>query len=598
MSLEKIDPRLEYTRRLADRRADEARLERRHAGLSYTRLGLFAVLLVLLWLVFVTPVVPAWSLAVPVVLFVPLAFHHETVLRRKRRAGRSAAFYEYGLARVDDDWAGKGSDGLRFLDPGHPYAADLDLFGRGSVFELVSQARTRGGEARLASWLLAPAPAAELQARQAAIDELRDRLDLRERLAMLGEEMEVGVHPEELIEWSRAPLRLPSSAVRTFAALVAVASVLSVVGWIAWGWGATPFLATTFLHLILRLRLKSALAGVGHDVDQAAADLGLLSHVLRILEAERFKSPLLRSIRDRLDAGGRPPSVWIRRLGRLVDALEARRNSLFAPVAFVTLWDMHFAFAIESWRGRVGGAIADWLDAVAEFEALSSLAGIAYERPDDPFAELVDSGPVFDASGLGHPLLPASECVRNDVRLDSSLRLLVVSGSNMSGKSTFLRTVGVSVVLALSGAPVRAGRLRLSPLALGASIRVQDSIQSGVSRFYAEILRLRQIVSLTSSGPTLLYLIDEVLQGTNSHDRRIGVAAVLRDLVDRGALGLITTHDLALTQIVDELGEMAGNVHFQDDLVDGRMVFDYKLRPGVVARSNALGLMRAIGLEV
>jgi DNA mismatch repair ATPase MutS len=238
-----------------------------------------------------------------------------------------------------------------------------------------------------------------------------------------------------------------------------------------------------------------------------------------------------------------------------------------------------------------------WLAAMGELEALSDLAGYAYEHPDDPFPEVVDEGPRFDGEGLGHPLLPVERSVRNDLRL-GDVRLMIVSGSNMSGKSTLLRTVGVNAVLALAGAPVRATRLRLSPLAVGACMRVQDSLQEGLSHFYAEIKRLRQLVDLGGGPLPLLFLLDEVLHGTNSHDRRIGAAALIRGLVDAGGVGLVTTHDLALAQIAEELGPRAANVHFEDHLEGEKIVFDYRLRPGVVRKSNALALMRAVGLQV
>ena len=205
---------------------------------------------------------------------------------------------------------------------------------------------------------------------------------------------------------------------------------------------------------------------------------------------------------------------------------------------------------------------------------------------------------MFDAAQLGHPLIAEARCIRNDVMLSPQQSLLIVSGSNMSGKSTLMRTVGVNVVLALAGAPVRAERLRLARLNVGAAIHIQDSLQAGASRFYAEITRLRQVVELTQAELPLLFLLDEILSGTNSHDRRIGAAAVIKSLVERGALGLVTTHDLALTKIAEELKGRARNVHFQDELKDGQMYFDYRMHDGVVERSNALELMRAVGLDV
>ena len=252
---------------------------------------------------------------------------------------------------------------------------------------------------------------------------------------------------------------------------------------------------------------------------------------------------------------------------------------------------------IEAWRQESGPHIEGWLLAVGEIEALCALSGYAYENPDDPFPELAETA-CFDAEGLGHPLMPLAELVRNDLSIGDGLRLLVVSGSNMSGKSTLLRSVGLNAALAQAGAPVRARRLRLSPLAIGASMRPVDSLQEHTSRFYAEIKRLRAIVSLTEEKLPAIFLLDELLSGTNSHDRRIGAEAIVKGLVKRGAVGLVTTHDLALTKITEQLGTRAANVHFEDRLENGKMVFDFKMRPGVVERSNALDLMRSIGLDV
>jgi DNA mismatch repair ATPase MutS len=280
-----------------------------------------------------------------------------------------------------------------------------------------------------------------------------------------------------------------------------------------------------------------------------------------------------------------------------MDLVDSRHHIMVRLAGPLLLWDLHLAYAIERWRRTSGRALRQWLAAVGELEALSSLAGYHHEHPDDVFPDLEEGAPRFDAEGLGHPLLPAAAMVRNDVRLTGDLRVMVVSGSNMSGKSTLLRTVGVNAVLAGAGAPVRAARLRLTPLAIGASIRIEDSLETGVSRFYAEITRLGAIMRRAGSGP-LIFLIDELLNGTNSHDRRIGAEAVVRGLIDRGAIGLVTTHDLALAAIADALGPRAANVHFEDVLDDGRMLFDYRMRPGVVSKSNAIALMRSVGLDV
>jgi DNA mismatch repair ATPase MutS len=301
------------------------------------------------------------------------------------------------------------------------------------------------------------------------------------------------------------------------------------------------------------------------------------------------------ALRSVLERNGVPASRQIERLRKLVALLDARRNQFFAPFALLFLWTTNIAFAIERWRLESGAEIVGWIATIADLEALLSLSSFAFEHPAFTTPDVIDGDALFDGDAVGHPLIPGDRRVANDVCIGGDLRLLIVSGSNMSGKSTLLRAIGVNTILALAGAPVCAARLRVTPMSVGASISLNDSLSEGASRFYAEILRIRDILRMP---PPLLFLLDEVLGGTNSHDRRIGAAAIVRGLVSRGAIGLATTHDLALAQIADDLAPRAANVHFEDHLENGAVMFDYHMRPGVVTKSNALELMRAVGIEV
>ena len=593
-----VSPRAEYEARLAARRTDAQRLGRAERRLSNARLAVFAAGLGLAWLVFGRGALAGGWLAPPIAGFLALVVLHDRVITRRRRAERAAAFYERGLARLEHRFAGSGEGGERFADPAHPYAVDLDLFGPGSLFELLCTARTGAGEETLASWLRGPAAPEVVRDRQAAVAELRPRLDLREELALLGGEVRAGVDPETLLAWAGGPAVATPPAARPLAALLAGAAALAAILLVTTDVGPLPLLVLLAGEGVLAAVLHQRVSAILRAVEKPGRDLALLGELLARLEAERFASPLLGRLRAALESEGAPPSQELARLRRRIELLDARRNQLFAPISALLLWGTQLALAIEAWRVRSGPAVARWIAAVGEVEALSSLAGHAFEHPDDPFPEIADGGPCLDGEGLGHPLLPEARCVRNDLRLDAALRLLVVSGSNMSGKSTLLRTAGVNVVLALAGGTVRARRLRVSPLAVGASVRVVDSLQEGRSRFYAEIRRLRALVDLAQGPRPLLFLLDEILSGTNSHDRRIGAEAVVRGLLARGALGLVTTHDLALAEIAEALAPQAANVHFEDHLEAGEVRFDYHLRPGVVRKSNALELMRAVGLEV
>lgn len=274
------------------------------------------------------------------------------------------------------------------------------------------------------------------------------------------------------------------------------------------------------------------------------------------------------------------------------------QNQFLAPVSLLFCLPLHFVHAIEAWRLDVGGRIDAWLDTVGEIEALQSLARFHFEHPAYVFPSITDEAHCFIGSELGHPLLPDDQCVRNDLTLDDQNRLILISGSNMSGKSTLLRTVGVNTVLALAGAPVCATALTLSVVQVASAMRISDSLQDGKSLFYAVISRLKSVVELTAGSRPVLFLLDEILQGTNSHDRRIGAEGIIRRLLEANAMGLVTTHDLALTEIVGTLPAPSANFHFEDRLVDGRMTFDYRMRPGIVEKSNALELMRMMGLDV
>ena len=591
------DCRAEYERRLSEWRARIAVLDRRHHLYSNARLILAVAGALLLWQAFVRARISPWWPIADLLLFAVLAVAHAFLLQRAERSRRAEAVYLRGLDRLADRWAGTGRDGARFLE-GHSYARDLDLFGRGSLFERLNTARTEAGELTLAEWIRAGAPADEVRARQASVAELRARLDFREDVAVLASESPVG-RTGALATWAASPPANFPDALRI--GLAAAAAVTVVLIWLTYreaiwsGWFVLWVLIETGVAAIWRHEIHHVL----HAIETPERDLGLLSALLARIEREPFASPRLNGLRDTLLAGGVPPSRRIARLRSLVSWADSTHNLLFGPFAYVLLVRPQLALAINAWHCAYGPAVGGWLRAIGELEALSSLAGHSYEHPADPFPILSSAAPHFHAHSLGHPLIADQTVVRNDVSIgNSGPRVLVVSGSNMSGKSTLLRAVGVNVVLALAGGPVRAASLTLSPLAIGATLRIEDSLQDGHSRFYTEILRIKAIVDLTNSGTPVLFLLDEILHGTNSHDRRIGAEAVVRALVERGAVGLVTTHDLALTGLAEKLGSTAANVHFEDRIEQGRMVFDYTMRPGVVERSNALELMRAIGLDV
>jgi hypothetical protein len=586
----------EYTRRLGELRIEQSAYQRRHE-----QLGIAKVIVALVALFFFVSGIAArhislW-IALPVAIFVLLEATHGRVMQKLRRSSGLRTFYERGVSRLDNTWMGTGETGERFVNPTHLYARDLDLFGKGSLFELLCTARTRAGEQALAGWLLQPVPAEEVGARQAAIVELRERLDLREDLAVLGENVRVGIQPDALVAWAESEPVFTSVGERAVATTLAGLWLLSLVAWAAWGWQLAA-LGASLVNVWFGYRYRARKRNLTKPLEDAARDVGLLAEVLARLERDEFSSPKLVALQKKLVTNGLAASRAVARLRKLVDSLESRRNPFLKAIDPFVFWTLQLSFALSAWQKRFGRSLRDYVTAAGEMEALLALAGYAYENPADVFAEFTQDTPCFDAQEFAHPLIPADRAVRNDLKLDHELQLMIISGPNMAGKSTLVRAVGTNAVLALCGAPVRARRLRISRLAVCASICILDSLQGGMSHFYAEIARLKQITDAASGSAPVLFLLDELLQGTNSHDRRIGSAAVVKSLVAHGAIGMVTTHDLALTQIADSLGTLAANVHFQDRLEDGQLLFDYRLSPGIVQTSNALDLMRSIGLEV
>jgi len=591
-----------YNERLAARRGALARWRNLDERIANLRLVVFVLGVVVGIASFALDLIAGPWLVAPFVGFISLVVWHAYVIRSARTVEIAVEYYLRALSRLDGTWPGTGNQRCDLVDDEHPYAADLDLFGHGSMFELLCNARTQAGERSLAAWLAAPASKEVVCGRQAAVDELRDRIDLREDLAMLGRDVGEFVHPDALIAWGERPSPFSPAVARwarIAAWMLASAAVGSVVAWALTPVGPWPLIVVIVLEWVtgrlLRDRLDAVLAGV----QQPEEELVVLARVLDRMQQERLQSPRLAVLRQQLLTGNIVASVSIAALERRISWLNAQRNQFFAPFAYLLMWGVHFGLAIEGWRRQYGTQIRFWLDAVGELEALCDLSGYAFEHPADPFPEIRDCGPYFEGEEIGHPLLVETDCVRNSVRLDGECRAMIVSGSNMSGKTTLLRTVGINAVLALAGAPVRAKRLVLSELKVGATIRIHDSIQKGRSRFYSEIKRLQTLMEISRKGDgKLLFLLDEILHGTNSHDRRVGGEAVLRSFIDARGIGLVTTHDLALAGIADSLSPRAVNVHFADTLEQGKLHFDYVMRPGVVTRSNALELMRSVGLDV
>jgi hypothetical protein len=551
----------------------------------------------------------AWVVGtVSIAAFVALVAWQRRISRRITTWKNLVAACRQGRARIDRRWPELREIDEPSIDEGSALAADLDILGQGSLYRLTGGAYTVRGRQTLARWLLVPAEAEEVVARQQLVAELRDRTDLLLEMRSLTAELsKTPADPGPFLAWAEGDPWLSSHRGVLWAArLLGPLPILLGVG-AALGWIDPVFL---ILALVVNLLFSKFYAPRVHQIfDAVSARMGRVEPyavLLRFVSGLQLASPRGRSIQTRLSFEQSPAHLQMKKLERLSSFTDLRLSTaLHLPVQMVSLLDFHLLAWIERWQVRVGPRIAGWLETLGEFEAIAGLATLAHDNPSFAFPEVATEGKArFSARGLGHPLLDPATCVRNDVDLGEPGTFLLVTGSNMSGKSSLLRGIGLNAALACAGGAVYADSLSLTPFALGTRFRVVDSVTEGVSFFMAELKRLKQIITwaeerASSGEPPLLFLLDEILQGTNIIERRVAVAAVLKRLVGLGCLGAVSSHDLTLAE-AEGLAEHAKPVYFTESFREGKkgreMYFDYKLRPGLAPTTNALELLKLVGL--
>jgi uncharacterized membrane protein len=592
-----------------------ASLEARANLVATARLVVFGGAIALLaTIVFAHLPSAAWLGFVGLVLaFAVLVVLHARIHEAKERKVAAARFHERALARMAGKWRAFPSTGERWALETHPYAGDLDVFGKASLFQLLDATSTRFGEEVLARWLSGEEPSSDfaeaVHARQAAVRDLAPRITLREELAVASSLLDEGKpDPRPFVMWAgQSEAGQNKSLPGSLRAVALLMPVLTLGTAVAASLGLVPraaFILPFALCIVILTLLRPRLAPNLEAASSKETSLSRYAGMLAILENETFEAPALIALQKRLRESGASATKEMASLSRIVGFLDARNNEVFRFfIGPMLMWDLWCALALDRWRSRAGRVAFGWFRALAELEALASLAGFTFERPDHVFPELV-SGAVFEAESLGHPLIEAGKRVSNDVTLAGPAHALVVTGSNMSGKSTLLRAIGINVVLANAGAPVCAKSLKVGRLVVATSMRVSDSLDEGTSRFYAELKKLKLVLDLARKAKkgevqgTVLFLLDEILHGTNTRERLIGARAFLRELLEQGAMGAVSTHDLGLGDLEGEMPEQVKNIHFEEQVAGEVMTFDYKLRQGIVQSSNALRLMRIVGLDV
>ena len=557
-----------------------------------------------------------------------LAAVHARVLGTLERCDAARLHHERALARLTRDWAQLPEVGppAGFEPDAHPYAIDLDLAGRASLAAWLGQPATTDGRGHLWRWLLSPDELSAVAARQLAVEDLGPRRAWRESFVIEGALLRVSsTDLAAFLNWAESSASAVSRLAQVLAPILAVAIWILLVPFVRVAYVTYPFPAAHGLDpnalmsqwiaglptpwWLIPLAFGIVLSRISERPIHASFDraafgeraLPRVSTMLALVCDERWTSSIPEALQGRIRTNGDAPST-IRTLARRSQWSELWRAAplLYFPIQALTLWDFHVLFLIERWRGQHGRKVRGWLDALGEFDALAVLSRVRADEPLWVMPVIDPTAPSLEATAVGHPLIPADRRVANDVSVGPRGSILLVTGSNMSGKSTLLRAVGLNAVLAQAGAPVCAKAFRMPPVDIYTSIRIQDSLERGLSYFMASLARLKTIVDAAdraTAGRLLLYLLDELLQGTNSAERGIAVLAVVRHLLDANAIGMMTTHDLALAG-QPPLSTVGRLVHFTEQVQpDGGMTFDYTLRPGLATSTNALRLMQLIGIR-
>jgi len=587
-----------YKQRTEDFKASAIALQKRYEKFGFVRLASFILgIAVLIFAYTANPLVGIILTFIFLAAFYRLVLWHQKLLHEKQIEESLALINQQELAFMQDDFQ-SFADGKEFMDPAHPNSIDMDIFGPYSFFQYVNRTTTTMGKKRLSEYLTTVEDAPEILARQEAIAELQDQLEWRQKFRAHGMTTEdASEHLEQLKKWLSEPDFVQSNSM--YKAALIVAPVLAFVGLFVWIYYWPWYLAMVFFlptFYILRTTLDQV--NQTHiQTTNAGKTLAYYAYLIEHLEDKHFQSDKLQSLSSALDTDAKKASIRLKRLSYIIHQLNLRYNAFAIILNIFTLWDLQWVFRLEAWKSEQRDDLPQWFAALAEFEALLSFATIYYNRPNWVFPNITTQ-PLLDATGLGHPLISPKERVTNDIQIPTAGHIKLVTGSNMAGKSTFLRTVGLNIVLAMAGAPVCAKQLSLPILELYSSMRTQDALHESTSSFYAELKRLKIIIEAVEEKENVFFLMDEILKGTNSNDRHTGSKALITQLIKSKGSGIIATHDLELGAMAETANGAIENLCIEVAVEDGQLYFDYKIKPGVSQSFNATLLMREMGIRV
>ncbi|HEY0070724.1 MAG TPA: DNA mismatch repair protein MutS [Chloroflexia bacterium] len=538
--------------------------------------------------------------------FLVLVRYHNLLGKQRQRYDELYNINNEARMRLDRQWATLPLRHSIRPDPADPYALDLDIFGRASLFQLIDTIGTSMGESMLGRWVRQFAPAEVVRERQAAVAELASMIDLRDELALAGRLSRDRPDPGPFLRWAEGDPWLAKRAWLRWGAIADVVLLWALLLAQLFGLVDYPFfIVLAAANLVAGLTIVKTVYAIMATASTQEKAFGQYASMFELLSGARFNSPMLKAMQSRLVVDGEPAHLLMRKLHTLTTFTIPPSAQLYIVIQAFTLWDVHLLAAFEGWQAQAGKHARDWLDVLGEAEALSALSVLAHDNPGWAFPNVDPHATRLAALKLGHPLIAPAVRVDNNVQVGPPGTFLLITGSNMSGKSTLLRAIGVNIVLAGAGGPVCAEAMTLPPVELWTSMRVQDSLEEGVSYFMAELKRLKQVVDaatrLAGSDRRLFYLLDEILHGTNTAERQIAARRVVMYLAEQGALGAVSTHDLTFADSRD-VAAAARMFHFSENFSTGpngpQMSFTYKLKPGISTSTNALKLMQIVGLDL
>lgn len=574
-------------------------LKRRENQLSAGRLGIFIISLVLFYVLFSVSIAFAVIiLCLGLFLLGWLIKYQNGIIKKKEYYEHLCTINQLELNSIEGDYS-SFPDGSEYLDKNHPYTYDLDIFGRASLFQFLNRTISKPAADMLAAWLKAPGTREQIRQRQQAVTELKNMADWRQQLMALGYEYkEAASHPRTVLQWVNSPnLFLGKRLLQILTVILSLLSLVAIVLVIK-GMPMALLILVISANMLVNYKYLKMVSNLHQQVSKSYEMLQSYGKAIKLIENQEFTSERMRFILSQLHGTGSASDI-IHKLSSLVNKLDLRLNVMVSlPLNVFFFWDIHVCYQLEKWKQRNAPYIARWFDSMAEVEVLSSMANASYNNPGWVLPEITDEYFLLKAEALGHPLIPANRRVNNDFVIDGAGKIVLVTGSNMSGKSTFQRTCGVNMILAFAGSAVCASSFKVSLVKILTSMRISDSLEDNTSSFYAELKRLAMIIRESEANRNVFLLLDEILRGTNSNDRHIGSEALIRQLIQQNTTAIVATHDLSLSELEKDLPQKIDNYNFDVKIHGEELYFDYKLNHGICKSLNASILMKKMGIKV